>query len=146
MSQEQSKNKLHLVKLCVGVDTLEQLIDWRKTRYAPGEPNQHVTRMWPKRADDLLDGGSLYWVIRGTIAARQRILSLDEAIGKDGIRRCAIILDPELIRTAPAPRRPFQGWRYLKGEDAPRDLPKARAHDDDLPPELSAALADIGLK
>ena len=78
--------------------------------------------MWPKRGDELLAGGSLYWVFRGLVLARQRILGLEPRDGADGIGRCAIRLDPEVVRTAPQPRRPFQGWRYLRPEDAPRDL------------------------
>ena len=103
--------QLNLIKLCVGIDSVEDLIAWR----ARNNPNglealsQHVTRMWPKRADELLDGGSLYWVIKGNIQARQRITALNEAIGQDGIRRCAIVMDPKVIRVAPARRRPFQG-------------------------------------
>jgi hypothetical protein len=135
---------LHLIKLCVGIDSVEHLIDWR-ARNRPEGNSRHVTRMWPKRAGELLDGGSLYWVIRGVVQARQRILALEEVIGQDGIRRCAIVMNPELVRTAPAPRRAFQGWRYLEAKDAPPDLAKSRAADDNLPPELSAALAEIGI-
>ena len=102
--------------------------------------------MWPKRGDELLAGGSLYWVFKGSVLARQRVLRLDEVTGGDGIVRCAIVLDPEIIRTAAAPKRPFQGWRYLKPQDAPPDLPKARKGDDSLPPELDAALAELGLR
>jgi hypothetical protein len=140
--------QLHLIKLCVGVDSIEDLIAWRVRSNPKGleSRSQHVTRMWPKRADELLNGGSLYWVIRGTIQARQRIISLEEAIGQDGIRRCAIVMDPEIIRTAHATRRPFQGWRYLSATDAPRDLPRQRGTDDALPHELSLALADIGVR
>lgn len=139
---------LNLIKLCVGTDAVEELIDWQKTRAAlnPDGLPRHVTRMWPKQAEALLDGGSLYWVFKGVVLARQRILRLDEVPGGDGIVRCGIILDPVLVRTEPQPRRPFQGWRYLKPEDAPRDLPAMRAGDDTLPPELSAALADLGLR
>ena len=101
--------------------------------------------MWPKREAELLNGGSLYWVFRGVIGARQRILRLDEVIGQDGIRRCGIVMDEALIRTQPAPRRPFQGWRYLAPEDAPADLARGSVAAD-LPPELSAALSEIGVR
>ncbi len=139
---------LHILKLCVGADTVEDLIDWQATRRAQGSDGLpvHVTRMWPKRAAELLDGGSLYWVIRGEIRARQRLVRLDERIGADGIRRCALVLDPEIHRTRAAARRPFQGWRYLPADEAPADLPRARAGDDTLPPELDAALAELGLR
>lgn len=137
---------IHLVKLCVGIDSIEALIAWRATRYAQGEPTRHVTRMFPRRAEEILNGGSLYWVIAGHIQARQRIIALEEVTGRDGIRRCAIVMDPELIRTAPARRRPFQGWRYLDVGNAPPDLPVGRSQDDALPPEMQRALAEIGLR
>ena len=89
--------------------------------------------MWPKREAEVLDGGSLYWVIKGVILARQRITDLQEVNLGDGIPRCALVLDPEVIRTEAAPRRPFQGWRYLDPKDSPRDLPKGRGKDDPLP-------------
>jgi hypothetical protein len=102
--------------------------------------------MWPRRAEAVLDGGSLYWVFKGLVLARQPILALEEVRGGDGILRCGLVLDPAVVRTEPQPRRPFQGWRYLKSEDAPRDLPKTRKGDDPLPPALSAALANLGLR
>jgi len=139
--------QLNLIKLCVGIDSVEDLVAWRARNNPKGSEtrSQHVTRMWPKRETELLDGGSIYWVIRGSIQARQRIMSLDEVIGQDGIRRCAIVMDPKIIRTASATRRPFQGWRYLTAEDAPPDLSEKRASDDALPPQLSSALAEIGV-
>lgn len=139
---------IHLLKLCVGTDTVDDLARWQAGRRAqmPGGLPVHVTRMWPKRSAELLNGGSLYWVFKGQILARQKVLRLDEKLGEDGVRRCGIVLDAELIRTEAQPRRPFQGWRYLRPEDAPRDLPQAREGDDPLPPELSAALADLGLR
>ena len=140
--------KVHLIKLCVGAETVEDLVQWQASTRAKGADGlpRHVTRMWPKRGDELLAGGSLYWVFKGSVLARQRVLRLDEVTGGDGIVRCAIVLDPEIIRTAAAPKRPFQGWRYLKPQDAPPDLPKARKGDDSLPPELDAALAELGLR
>lgn len=140
---------LNLIKLCVGAEGIEDLLDWQAARVAESRAlgrdpvPVHVTRMWPKRAEELLDGGSLYWVFKGMILGRQRILSLSERIGEDGIRRCAIGLDAEVIRTSPRPRRPFQGWRYLGGPDAPPDL--LDSGDSDLPPELMAQLAQIGV-
>ncbi len=101
---------------------------------------------WPKREAELLNGGALYWVFKGMILARQKVLRLEEVIGEDGIRRCGIVLDRALIRVEPTPRRAFQGWRYLPPEDAPRDLSSARAHEDPLPVELQAALAEIGVR
>jgi hypothetical protein len=138
---------INLQKLCVGTETVEDLLGWQELRRInwPDQLPRHVTRMWPKRDAELLNGGSLYWVFKGVILARQRILDLQEYRGEDGIRRCALVLDRELIRTEGAPRRAFQGWRYLSVEDAPRDLPKTRANDTELPEDLARALADIGL-
>ena len=138
---------LHLIKLSVGTTSVEDLETWHKDPRAQGADGlpRHVTRMWPKREEALLSGGSIYWVIQGLVQCRQPILRLDEVTGSDGIRRCAIVLAPGLIRTATAQKRPFQGWRYLPVSDAPPDLGKARAKDDALPPSLSAALAEIGV-
>ncbi|MWD26347.1 DUF1489 family protein [Aquicoccus sp. SCR17] len=138
---------MNLIKLSVGTESVEGLAAWQKTahaRSADGHP-RHVTRMWPKREAEILDGGSIYWVIKGVIQCRQRILRLEEIDRGDGIRRCAIILDSEIHRTAAATRRPFQGWRYLKPEDSPRDLPAGRDSEEELPPALAGALADIGV-
>lgn len=101
--------------------------------------------MWPKREAEVVAGGSIYWVIKGVILARQRILRFDPVDHGDGIQRCGFVFDPNIIRTEAQPKRPFQGWRYLKPEDAPRDLAKsaAQAH---LPPTLEAALAEIGVR
>lgn len=140
-------NSLNLIKLSVGTEDVQDLADWQKTARAKGPDGlpRHVTRMWPKRDAELLEGGSIYWVIKGVVLARQRIVRLDEVDRGDGIRRCAIVLDPEIVRTEAVPRRPFQGWRYLEGRDAPRDLPQGRANDD-LPPTLMTALAEIGVR
>ena len=100
--------------------------------------------MWPKQERALLNGGSIYWVIKGYIQCRQRIVRLDEVFGQDGIRRCAIVLEPELIRTTSAPKRPFQGWRYLKGEP-PRDLAPGEDIGDALPGKLAGKLERLGL-
>lgn len=140
---------LHLIKLCVGVDTVADLAAWQdkivaKPRKAnrPPEP-YHVTRMTPSRRDEVLDGGSLYWVVKRVVQVRQRIVDLVEAQGDDGIARCAIVLDRTLVLTKPVQRKPFQGWRYLKAEDAPGDL-DARAGGVELPEELRRKLVEIG--
>jgi hypothetical protein len=144
--------KLNLLKLCVGAEGVADLIDWqqrqRAMKLARGEAPEHVhvTRMWPRREAELLDGGSLYWVFKGFILARQRIDRLDKVTDADGTKRCAIVLDNNVIRTSAAPRRPFQGWRYLDAKDAPADLPSGAEDDDALPTTLEMALADIGLK
>ncbi len=140
-------NYINLVKLCVGAEDVQDLLDWQgspRSRGPDGQP-RHVTRMWPKQENTLLSGGSLYWVIKGLVQCRQQIVRLDEVIGEDGIRRCAIVLDSEVHRTASAPKRPFQGWRYLKPQDAPPDLAKGREAEPALPPELNRALAEIGV-
>ena len=138
---------INLIKLCVGADSVEDQINWQAgaRHKMPGGLPRHVTRMWPKRSDELLNGGSLYWVIKGLVQCRQRIVRLDEVIGNDGIRRCGIVFDPDIIRTQSAPKRPFQGWRYLQHDDAPPDLPEGRAFEDALPVELNRALAEIGV-
>lgn len=139
---------IHLVKLCVGAEKVEDLEAWQMMRRNEGNrPHpMHVTRMWPKREDELVSGGSLYWVFKGQILARQPIVRLDEVIGQDGIRRCGIVLSKSVIRTQAAPRRAFQGWRYLKPEDAPADLPESRENESPLPVDLASALADIGIR
>ncbi len=139
---------VNILKLCVGADSVEDLLDWQRTHPSPyptGE-RRHVTRMWPKREAEIVAGGSLYWVIKGVILCRQRIVRLDEVVGADGIRRCGIVMEPEVIRTEAAQRRPFQGWRYLDPADSPRDLPKLRRADTALPEEMALALAEIGLR
>lgn len=139
---------MHLLKLCVGADSIDDLADWQNSQRHrwPKGCAVHVTRMWPKREADVLNGGSLYWVIKGIILCRQRIGGLEQVVGEDGISRCAIVLDQEIIRTEAAPRRPFQGWRYLDAGDAPRDLPKGRASEEPLPPGLAEAMAEFGLR
>ena len=134
---------VNLVKLCVGVSSVEELAGWIARR--GGQTASHTTRMRPKREAELLAGGSLYWVIKGAIQARQEVLGLEEVSGPDGKPHCRLVLSRDLIRTHNAPRRPFQGWRYLSAEDAPADLPKTRASEEPLPQELAQALADIGL-
>lgn len=140
---------LHLLKLCVGAETVADLAAWHRDPASRGPDGRirHVTRMWPRQEGALLDGGSLYWVFKGLVLARQRILALDRVQGGDGILRCGVVLDPMLVRTRPQPRRPFQGWRYLTPAEAPADLPAGSDPGDDapLPPKLQAALAEIGV-
>ena len=138
---------VHLIKLCVGAERVEDLTEWQATARAKGPDGmpRHITRMWPKRTDEVLNGGSLYWVFKGLVLCRQPIVRLDEVTGQDGIARCGIVLDPTVIRVAATPKRPFQGWRYLPPEDAPRDLPKGRESEEPLPQSLQNALAEIGV-
>ncbi|MDQ0504342.1 DUF1489 family protein [Xanthobacter agilis] len=143
---------LHLIKLCVGATSIEDLRNWiadrRDDARRAGVPFEqtHVTRMVPTRMDELRDGGSLYWVIRGDVAARQRLLDVRPFVDVDGVRRCALVLDPEVIGVRPRPARPFQGWRYLKPAEAPADL---AAVDGDaaaaMPEEMRRELEMLGL-
>jgi hypothetical protein len=139
--------KINLVKLSVGTESVQDLIAWQMQRQAQSDDGlpRHVTRMWPKREAEILNDGSIYWVIKGLIQCRQRVLRLEEVVRSDGIRRCAIVLDPQMIRTQSSLRRPFQGWRYLAEEDAPPDLPEGREDEEALPTELNRALAEIGV-
>ncbi|WP_400083449.1 DUF1489 family protein [Yoonia sp. R78084] len=139
---------VHILKLSVGTETVADLAAWQATARAQTQDGlpRHITRMWPKRAEEILNDGSIFWVIKGVILCRQPIARLDEYIGGDGIRRCAIVCKPGLIRVEATPKRAFQGWRYLTVDDAPRDLPEGRQDEEALPPELSKALAAIGVR
>src|SRR5215470_10912832 len=140
---------LHLIKLCVGCDSVKDLEDWirEKRRRTRGKKTEHVhrTRMVPKRADELTDGGSLFWVIRGEIACRQRIRDVRPFRDKDGVGRCALVLDPKVVLVAPRPFRAFQGWRYLAPKDAPDDLAKAAPGAAAMPEKLRRELSQLGL-
>ena len=131
---------LNIIKLVVGCDTVEDLIAWRRPR--AGEPWILRTRMTPKRAAELLDGGSVYRVFKGLVLCRQRILAID-TVGEGQAARCQITLDEEVVRTQPLPRRPFQGWRYFDGKDAPPDL-AALGDAAHVPQDLAARLREIG--
>lgn len=141
----------HLVKLCVGVKSVDELRAFQKARAAArrakGEAPLvfHMTRLMPKEKDALLDGGSLYWVIGGAIRVRQRLLSIEAVRDGKGIARCRLGLDSKLVLTRPTPRRAFQGWRYLAADDAPPDLPRGKAARDGLPGPLRAELMALGL-
>jgi len=119
---------LHLLKLCVGADSVESLQAWIDFRMEnarkSGLPAEtvHTTRMVPTRREELLDGGSLYWVIKGKIQVRQHLIDIRPFTDEAGIKRCDLIMEPRLILTQYQPKRPFQGWRYLKAVDAPADL------------------------
>jgi len=140
---------MHLQKLSVGTGSIKGLQDWQKIvvarRTAKGlsANTQHVTRMTPKQKDALLDGGSIYWVIKGQILCRNVIIDLEETRTNDGRKACAIVMKPELIPVIPTPRRAFQGWRYLKPEDAPADL-TGPTSGQELPPELRSKLVNLG--
>jgi hypothetical protein len=133
---------LHLIKLCVGAATPEDLRAWRASRKAAGHRPIVHTRQTPKRAAEIRDGGSLYWVFRGVILIRQPIVAI-ETVGEGVTRRCEILLDEAMIATAPQPRRAFQGWRYLEPSDAPADLGSV-VSGGELPLELARKLREIG--
>lgn len=142
---------INLVKLCVGISAIEELqasIDFRvEQKRAAGKPTEqiHTTRMMPKQAEALLDGGSLYWVIKGNVQVRQILNDIRPFRDSEGIRRCDLVMEPRLIATSWQPRRAFQGWRYLKPEDAPADLSQTNGGIAELPPELRLELANLGL-
>ena len=142
---------LHLIKLCVGCDSSEELAGWikqrMKQRKARGEKPEHIhtTRMAPKRAEELLDGGSLYWVIRGQIAAREKLRDIRPFTDKDGIGRCRLVMDGKLHLVQPRPFRAFQGWRYLAAKDAPNDLDRAAPGARHMPEQMRRELRELGL-
>jgi hypothetical protein len=133
---------LHLIKLCVGCDTVDELIEWRRQSRVAGQPWILRTRQTPKRTADLLDGGSIYRVYKGFILSRQAIHAV-ETVGEGPSRRCEISLDEKVVLTTPTPRRPFQGWRYLPEADAPDDL-EGVVGQAELPSELARRLREIG--
>ena len=133
---------LHIIKLCVGVDTVDELRAWRAEQKRLGRACVVNTRQSPKRCADVLDGGSLYWVIKGVVRCRQAIVGVDTL--DDGPKtRCEIRLHEALVPTEPLPRRAFQGWRYLTPEEAPADLDAGLAAD--LPSDLTAQLRALGV-
>ena len=140
---------LHLLKLSVGPDSLADLARWQNARLREKKKKreplllQHVTRMTPKRGEELLDGGSIYWVIKGQIVARQKLVDL-KPVKKNGKPHCAIVYQPKLILVARRRHRPFQGWRYLLPKDAPPDITDPKSAKN-LPPALKVELADLGL-
>lgn len=142
---------LHLIKLCVGCDSIADLEDWiqqklkEKKRRGQKPEHIHTTRMLPKRAEELTGGGSLYWVIKGQIACRERILDIRSTTGKDGIKRCQVVLDGKVTLVEPRPRSAFQGWRYLEPAEAPRDLSRAAPGAAKMPEQMRRELRELGL-
>ncbi len=137
---------LHLLKLCVGIETIAELRAGVATRLAAGPATEqvHTTRMTPKRLDEIVGGGSLYWVIRGQVAARQRVRAIRPFVAADGIGRCQLVLEPNVIPVLSRPCRPFQGWRYLPDDEAPGDLAGV-AGADVMPEALRHALRELCL-
>ena len=142
---------LHLIKLCVGVDSIRELDEWIKERMAQKKKKKeaiehiHTTRMMPTQKDALLDGGSLYWVIKGVVSCRQKLIDLRQFTDKEGIKRCRIVMDPKLVPVLPKPRSAFQGWRYLKANEAPADLAKGAKGATAIPEEMRRELNELGL-
>ena len=142
---------LHLIKLCVGCDSVADLEDWikqklkEKKRRGQKPEHIHTTRMVPKRAGELTDGGSLFWVIRGQVTCRERILDIRPFTDKDGIGRCRVVLDGKLVLVEPRPRSAFQGWRYLEAKEAPRDLSHAAPGVAKMPEQMRRELRELGL-
>lgn len=136
---------VHLKKLSVGSESLASLRQWQEMRLKAGFELMHVTRNTPRRAEEVLDGGSIYWVIKGVMCARQPITELRSMQRADGRPACGIVLAPEIVAVEPTRMRIFQGWRYLEAKDAPVDLPMAAYGDEAMPPELVAELRELGL-
>lgn len=142
---------LHLLKLCVGAESIADLESWIAERRRLAEKKGgafeqfHTTRMVPKRVAELTDGGSLYWVIKGMVAARQTLLEVRPFTDGEGISRCHLVLDPTVIAVRPRPCRPFQGWRYMPAEDAPGDLGAVEAEVGHLPETMRKELRALGL-
>ncbi len=142
---------LHLIKLCVGASSIEELADWQKARAAErkkagqGPRIFHTTFQTPKRDAELLDGGSLYWVIKGVVQVRQKLIGFEQGKKSDGSPACLILLDAALVPVRPVPRRAFQGWRYLSAADAPPDLGRGDKRLAELPPKMRSELAALGL-
>ncbi|MFI4933664.1 MAG: DUF1489 domain-containing protein [Caulobacterales bacterium] len=133
---------LNLIKLCVGCDTVDELLDWWRESEGEDRPWIMRTRQTPRRADELTDGGSLYRVFKGFILCRQSILAV-ETVGEGIARRCAVTVSPDVVLVVPTPRRAFQGWRYLESQDAPPDL-RAGLGAESVPMELARQLREIG--
>jgi len=142
---------LHLIKLCVGCESITDLEEWIEENRAHHQrlgrdyEQTHTTRMVPKRVEELLDGGSLYWVIKGQVAARQTLLDVRPFTDADGIGRCRLVLEPKVIPVEPRPFRPFQGWRYLVHKDAPRDIDGKAGDLARMPEDMRRELAELGL-
>lgn len=132
---------LHMIKLCVGCDTVEELVAWHGGEGGAPRPWTMHTRQTPKRAAEMVAGGSLYRVFKGVILCRQPILQIT-TVGEGPNAFCEVALDPKIVRVAPTPRRAFQGWRYLEPKDAPEDL--GEALDAEIPTELARQLREIG--
>jgi hypothetical protein len=142
---------VHLIKLCVGCDTVEELATWQAERLKRLKRVRktvelcHRTLQTPRRREEVLDGGSLYWVIKGFVLVRQRVLDLRPDAKEDGTACCGIVLDKELVATRAHPRRAFQGWRYLEAADAPKDAGVVDVAGGDMPRRMREDLRELRL-
>ncbi len=142
---------VHLIKLCVGIASPDQLAAVQSERIARLEAVTgrraawHVTRRMPRRAAELCDGGSLYWIMGGYTRARQRITDIRATTDRAGRAACAIELDPVIVPVVPRARKPFQGWRYLAPENAPPDQAERPDDTPEMPDWMVAELSDLGL-
>ncbi len=138
---------LHLTKLAVGVHDIAHLRELQAERAQRNPPLRHRTRNFPRRRDEVLNGGSMYWVIGGATLVRQRLVDIIEDQWDDKSACAGLILDPKLIVVSARPTRPFQGWRYLRAEEAPPDLAQSRPVRGEaaLPPALRRELRTLCL-
>ncbi len=136
---------LHLLKLCVGARTVDDLAAFQKRQMKSYGRCVHTTRMFPRRADELCDGGSMYWIIAGQITVRQKIIDIERFVDDAGIGRCHLEFDPELVLTRLKAHRPFQGWRYYQADNAPADLAVGDAQMQNMPEDMRRELSDLGL-
>ncbi|MBI1262278.1 MAG: DUF1489 family protein [Rhizobiales bacterium] len=141
---------VHLIKLCVGGRDVEDLRAWQTSRASTKKRTKgmtypvHVTRMSPTRVDELLDGGSLYWVMKGHVRCRQRLVDIETFVDAEGVKRCKLVLDPEIVVVQRREKRPFQGWRYYDAKDVPPDAASGMEADD-MPDEMREELEALGL-
>ena len=142
---------VNLLKLAVGVESLSHLSRLQTLRLAQARANgrpvelRHLTRHAPRRADEIVTGGSLYWVIKGRVRVRQRIVRIDRSVDSPDGPKCALVYDSELVSVDPVPHRPVQGWRYLDARDAPPDLSVDQGSKTQIPPEMADELRTLGL-
>jgi hypothetical protein len=141
-------NYINLIKINVGSTNVDDIRDWQLSNREkwPDKRPRHITRMWPKRQIEILNGGSIFWVVKGYIMARQKIIGMEEFYRNDTIKCCALVFDNSIFETEIVKKRPFQGWRYLEKEQSPADLVKKDHNNDNIPLQLLAQLSDIGVR
>ena len=135
---------VHLIKLAVGVRDLDHLREVQAARAAVA-PLRHLTRSFPRRAEEIVAAGSIHWVVAGLLLARQRVVDIVATRREDGTPCTALMLDRALVAVAPRPVRAFQGWRYLEADAAPAALEPGAGGGEGMPPRLRAELMVLGL-